>query len=720
MEEEIKDLKKRPEDQNNKLIDANNEKESLGSGLEDKEEIIRTKEEKIKILKKRLQDQNDKLIDANNEKESLGSDLEDKEEIIRTKEKEIKILKKRLQDQNERNQDMEKLHTALHEMNRKIESLQAQNQQCKGSEEGPEDNKTEMDEKVEAVKRKLRNHFEGGINKYVLSHKLPWNLFTQIFKMVLITIQLVMFGNRRITFVEYVESNNIAMKHLFLLHWTPDFETMPYPPTTGPYAIYTSNDLVDHINFAMKQFSHTESLTLGPIRFPDGGFDMAKYLYMCVEQCKEGNVLKNGTYSLDQHVIKDCLHLIPERAYNNGSQETETKFDIMAILKKNNKSLVFDRILKIELKFRLKSYRVSVEKAVNEPECYRIDGMVVFDNTNRNGQMAVHLSTSLKEFICGAEFDDVSTNDSDRFGIVLDIFVMILCVVSFSFCIRSFSIAYALFQHTVDEVKDIPKVLNLICSMKFEFVDLWLVLIIINDVLFVTGSIVKICLENKHAESSSENYDICALMLGIGCGLAFMGIIRYVAFFAKYNILTVVLKKAFPDLMKFLVTTTILYLGSLLCGWVVLGPYHIKFRHLSTASECLFSLINGDEMFTTFSATMTDNTVIWYFSRFYMYTFLVLFIYAATNLFIAVILGTYDIIKKPDFERRNSLQIFYAAEDDQNKEKKNEDESVSEENSCFGCFGKRTCRSMFEKFFGRKRKSSGEDYHQLEEVETEC
>ena len=62
-----------------------------------------------------------------------------------------------------------------------------------------------------------------------------------------------MFGNRRITFVEYVESNNVAMRHLFLLHWSPDYETMPYPPTTGPYAIYTSKDLLDHINFAMKQ-----------------------------------------------------------------------------------------------------------------------------------------------------------------------------------------------------------------------------------------------------------------------------------------------------------------------------------------------------------------------------------------------------------------------------------------------------------------------------------
>lgn len=42
------------------------------------------------------------------------------------------------------------------------------------------------------------------------------------------------------------------------------------------------------------------------------------------------------------------------------------------------------------------------------------------------------------------------------------------------------------------------------------------------------------------------------------------------------QILTVVLKKAFPDMMRFLVTTMMLYLGFMFCGWAVLGPYHIK------------------------------------------------------------------------------------------------------------------------------------------------
>lgn len=67
--------------------------------------------------------------------------------------------------------------------------------------------------------------------------------------------QLVMFGYQRALFVEYVEKNNIAMKHMYLQQWDPSFETMPYPPATGLYAIYTATDLVDHINFAMNRAS---------------------------------------------------------------------------------------------------------------------------------------------------------------------------------------------------------------------------------------------------------------------------------------------------------------------------------------------------------------------------------------------------------------------------------------------------------------------------------
>ena len=64
-------------------------------------------------------------------------------------------------------------------------------------------------------------------------------------------------------------------------------------------------------------------------------------------------------------------------------------------------------------------------------------------------------------------------------------------------------------------------------------------------------------------------------------------------FFKKYNILILTMKGAIPNVLRFVVCAAMIYLGFVFCGWVILGPYHLKFTSLMTTSECLFSLING-------------------------------------------------------------------------------------------------------------------------------
>lgn len=76
---------------------------------------------------------------------------------------------------------------------------------------------------------------------------------------------------------------------------------------------------------------------------------------------------------------------------------------------------------------------------------------------------------------------------------------------------------------------------------------------------------------------------------------------------------------------------------------VVLVPP--QFRSLSMVSECLFSLINGDDMFVTFSGLQESSTLVWLFSQVYLYTFISLFIYMVLSLFIALITGAYETIK---------------------------------------------------------------------------
>ena len=48
-----------------------------------------------------------------------------------------------------------------------------------------------------------------------------------------------MFGVSRFSHVEFIETSTTTFKHLYLKGWEASFETMPYPPSTGRFAVYT-------------------------------------------------------------------------------------------------------------------------------------------------------------------------------------------------------------------------------------------------------------------------------------------------------------------------------------------------------------------------------------------------------------------------------------------------------------------------------------------------
>jgi len=90
----------------------------------------------------------------------------------------------------------------------------------------------------------------------------------------------------------------------------------------------------------------------------------------------------------------------------------------------------------------------------------------------------------------------------------------------------------------------------------------------------------------------------------------------------------------------------VLYFGFLIAGWVIIGPYSLKFRTLGKSSEALFSLLNGDDMFATFFTINDSNMTIKLFGTIYIYVFVSLFIYVVLSLFIAIIMDAYEIVKE--------------------------------------------------------------------------
>ena len=62
--------------------------------------------------------------------------------------------------------------------------------------------------------------------------------------------------------------------------------------------------------------------------------------------------------------------------------------------------------------------------------------------------------------------------------------------------------------------------------------------------------------------------------------------------------------------------------------------------------ECLFSLLNGDDMYPTFTkVNRSSGTAVLIFSKLYLYGFISFFIYVVLSTFISIVGDTYERLK---------------------------------------------------------------------------
>lgn len=64
---------------------------------------------------------------------------------------------------------------------------------------------------------------------------------------------------------------------------------------------------------------------------------------------------------------------------------------------------------------------------------------------------------------------------------------------------------------------------------------------------------------------------------------------------------------------------------------------------MNSAIESLFGLLNGDDIYTTFTQIRPqDDEAAYVYSRIFLYIFLALFIYTVLNLFTSLIITAYE------------------------------------------------------------------------------
>lgn len=500
---------------------------------------------------------------------------------------------------------------------------------------------------------KLRFHFMNPIEKWKTRGRFPLKLTLQIIKLIVVTIQVIVFGMDSGSFQTRHRNTYMALEHILLKDWDTSRDVLVYPPPAGPYAVHTKQGFYEHANHVIAQYSTITTAPIGTFGYSSPNGEMVPIRF-CETSYRHGTVWPfNSTLDFNGVVVTTCTLINTTWPANDEAWAT---FSIERFLQNE---LKFDTLIVAELMFSLKVFYRTKMDQMQLLHCNEHDITIAYKNAKHDGQLDISMMLDPSHVSCHKNLQELPAKPTTYYGRqALNILTIVMCSLSTVLCLRSLYRAQKLRCKTARFFeKHLGKKLS--WTDELQFVDFWFIMIILADGILQAGSAVKMQIEERLLPGFM--HDACSLLLGCGTLLAWCGLLRYVGYFQTYNILLLTLKKSIPNVIRFLLCAMLLFCGYVMCGWVVIGPHHIKFRTLSTAAECLFSIMNGDDIFATYAMLFEKNSLVWYFAQAYMYSFVVLFVYLVVSLFVAIFVDVYETIRDTEAESAPStIQAFIA------------------------------------------------------------
>jgi len=477
----------------------------------------------------------------------------------------------------------------------------------------------------DAIRRKLSWFFTTPYQKFRQKGRKPWKLVLQIFKIALITAQATWFAVDLQSVVSFNTDNLAAFRHIFIKNYPGGLMFVP---------IFTKPDLYERMHYVWSRYHNFTNVTVGSYQL--AGPESTKGIQLCISKL----IPDLGSEYDGDDVKKKCHYLKKPNSLNTNN--------VTYFVMENKIPQTFEFVAKIVMKFSLKTKNRKSDLEKSQADCYVFDVIATFNNDDYDGKLEFRLFNERNFTPC-----DTRRTKMSYVKLSIEIFIIILCIISLVLCIRSFLKHLKLSRETTKFFKEFRHE-KLTLSDKMNFLNFWIILIIVSDTLVICGTVIKICIDFTDVSS----YDACALLLGTAVLFSWVGILRYLGYLKGYNAMLVTLKVAFPQVVRFLVCAAIIYFGFCFCGWVVFGPYHEKFKDIITTSECLFSLVNGDDMFNTFKLMDQEDYTLWMFSKLYLYLFISLFIFVILSLFIGIISDTYERIKDYGHPPKTRIELF--------------------------------------------------------------
>lgn len=503
------------------------------------------------------------------------------------------------------------------------------------------------------IRQKLKFHFMNPFQKwkYDRRRRFPFKLVLQAVTVVLVTAQVILFGDKKALLTNFILGNTKTIEHVFLDTTTLDPDDM---------TVYTMDELYEQLSTGVKAYYNIKRIAVAPYDYYNDSDEAVPTLTIGYEEYDRASL----DPSEEKFHFSQTTHWTYFDVYGNGGNATcvkqlhgncSVKGQIAHYINASNLA----RIKVIKLPFSLSTFYVD-QSETQYVSCVKLDVNISFTNTLLQGNIPI-------DVVVDVHFDQCDSNNINhnqfvsavfKEYVVLDIIVFLVLLVYTILCVRSILGTFKL-AHVTQVFFNRFYNKKLTWRQKWALQNLWFYGVVIGNGLNLIGTILKIIVAFKIILSIPLE-DATTLILGLGVFFQWCGLLRFFSYFDTYNILLLTLKLSLPSVIRFAVCAGILYIAFLFCGWLVLGPYHEKFVDLSVTSECLFSLLNGDDMFATYKEMPQTSPAIWVFSKVYLYLFISLFIYVVLSVFIGLISDTYETLNEHWYMRSKGFLHEFA------------------------------------------------------------
>jgi hypothetical protein len=164
------------------------------------------------------------------------------------------------------------------------------------------------------IRRKIRLFKMNPMEKWRCHGKIPWKLTIQAAKIIFVTIQLIVFGNRINRHFKHHGNTLALMKEMFLTDADLSLDLQPYPPSF-PQAVHNRAEFYQHINKAISVYSTIDRGGFGVYSFGQHVSEMNPMspLSLCLDSYESGSLdPRHFFYNYSLNCMHRCIEIFNE------------------------------------------------------------------------------------------------------------------------------------------------------------------------------------------------------------------------------------------------------------------------------------------------------------------------------------------------------------------------------------------------------------------------